>query len=313
MNFPKILLILLCTLALSPSFAQDYERIDATIQLYPTRVNSPEELSFFIARDFTTDEEKVRAIYSWLILNIVYEPSEYDQFDYSFKNYRERNSKDEKLREKIIARTLKKGIAVCEGYAMTFEKLCQLLEINNYLVRGDTKSSFNDIGRAFKLNHMWNVIYIGESPYLFDATWGAGKHDGVKFTKDPTYFFYKTAPAQFIKSHYPDMPEDSFLSELLTQEEYLDRPIIIDKSLFMEDIISPKKGVISSDTYKKTIPFEIRIASPKKITYSYGKKEKKVLYTEGDGVIKFNITKASGNKNLLVYFDGKPVLAYKVR
>ena len=300
-------------LLLWTSNAQDYERIDATIQLYPTTVNSPEELSFFITRDFTTDEEKVRAIYSWLIQNVAYEPDEYDQFDYSFKNYRERNSKDEKLREKIINRTLKKGIAVCEGYAMVFEKLCQLMDIKNYLVRGDTKSSFKDIGREFKLNHMWNVVYIDDAPYLFDATWGAGKHDGVKFTKDPTYFFYKTPPQQLIKSHYPSMEADTFLDTPMVRNDYLTMPIVINKSLFIEQIISPKQGVLYSEMFGKTITFEIRTAAPDRISYSYGKKEKKVLFTESDGVIKFDINKASGDSNLLIYFDNKPALAYKIK
>lgn len=33
-------------------FSQDYNRVDATIQLYPETVASSEELSKFIARDF---------------------------------------------------------------------------------------------------------------------------------------------------------------------------------------------------------------------------------------------------------------------
>lgn len=297
----------------APIFGQDYERIDATIQLYPTSVDHPEELSFFIDRDFQTDEEKVRAVYSWLIQNVAYEPSEYDQFDYSFKNYRERNAKDEKLRKKIVRRTLKKGVAVCEGYAMTFEKLCQLLGINNYLVRGDTKSSFNDIGRAFKSNHMWNVAYIDGAPFLFDATWGAGKHDGVKFTKDPTYFYYKIPPMQLIKSHYPSIPEDTFLAEPVPQKEYLKMPIIIDKSIFIDDLITPKEGVLLAAQYFGTIPFEIKTEGPQKITFSYGNVKEEVPYTMSDGIVKFEVTAISGNNNLLISFDDQPVLAYKVK
>jgi hypothetical protein len=73
--------------------AQDYERVDATIQMYPRSFNAAEELSTFITRDFISEEEKVRAIYTWIIMNVAYEPDEYKQFNYNFKNYRERNLK----------------------------------------------------------------------------------------------------------------------------------------------------------------------------------------------------------------------------
>ena len=56
------LLILLTFLLSAQISAQDYERIDATIELYPTSFNSVEELANFITRDFQTEEEKVRAM-----------------------------------------------------------------------------------------------------------------------------------------------------------------------------------------------------------------------------------------------------------
>ena len=90
------LLHLFVLLLFGSAYAQDYERVDATIQLYPTSFNAAEELSAFITRDFISEEEKVRAIYTWIIMNVAYEPDEYKQFNYNFKNYRERNLKEEK-------------------------------------------------------------------------------------------------------------------------------------------------------------------------------------------------------------------------
>ena len=193
--FKKYLLgiLLLLSSNISLSIAQSNDVIDATIELYPTSVNTPEELSKFITRDFKTDEAKIRAIYTWLIQNVAYNPAEYKLFNYSFKNYRERNVKEEKTRRQIINHTLQTGSAVCEGYAMVFEKLCQLQGIDNYLVRGDTKTNFNDIGRTFANNHMWNVAIIEGKPYLFDPTWGAGKYN-TKFIKEPSYYYYKIKP-----------------------------------------------------------------------------------------------------------------------
>ncbi|MCB0466787.1 MAG: hypothetical protein KDC64_01075 [Aequorivita sp.] len=307
----KLIVVFSIFLSMS-AFAQDYERVDAIISMYPNTFDNPEKLSKFIARDFTSEEDKVRAIYTWIIQNIAYDPDEYKQFDYTFSNYRERNEKDEKLRNKIIQRTLQKGVAVCEGYAMLFEKLCEQQGIKNYLVRGDIKSNFPDIGRPFKRVHMWNVASIEGKYYLFDATWGAGKYNG-KFIKEPSYFYYETPPELFIKTHYPDMPEDAFMDEIMSREQFSEQPLIIEKSLLAKDIESPSKGLLFEDAYFGEILFSIKNIDPEKISYSYGTDIISIEEIEREAnKIKFNVPLIIGAKTLLIYFDGKPALGYKI-
>ncbi len=304
------LIILLC-ISFS-AHSQDFERVDASILLYPKTFDNVEQLSRFITRDFFTEEEKVRAMYSWIVQNVAYDPEEYKKFDYTFKNYREFNELEEKTREKIIKRTLQKGIAVCEGYAMLFEKLCEQQGIKNYLVRGDTKASFSDIGREFKRSHMWNVITIDGKPYLFDVTWGAGKFNG-KFIKEPTYFYYKTPPELFIKSHYPDMFEDAFTENVLTKTEFSERPLIIEQNLLPQDIQFPFKGILYGEEYFSEIAFNIDNVKPNSISYNYGTGDKKIENVERlSNGIKFNVPIALGQENLLIYFDGKPALGYRI-
>lgn len=311
---PTYLLIILLALAPWAQFAQDYERIDATIQLYPTSFNSAEELSNFITRDFHSEEEKVRAIYTWIIQNVAYEPEEYKKFNFNFKNYRERNLKEEKTRAKVIQRTVQKGIAVCEGYAMLFERLCELQGISNYLVRGDIKTNFNDIGRPFKRVHMWNVVIIDAHPYLIDATWGAGRYQG-KFIKEPSYFYYKTPPELFAKTHYPQLEEDAFLSKPFSKEEFAALPLLIEPNLKMEDLQEPKLGVISSVDSDGMINFSVKNATPKAVaySYSYGKDKKPVEVTLADNTLQFDIPIELGGDKLLIFFDDKPALGYKVK
>ena len=307
----KLLLLFFIFLNLSV-FAQDYERVDAIISMYPNNFENPEKLSKFVARDFTSEEDKVRAIYTWIIQNIAYDPDEYKQFDYTFTNYRERNDKDEKLRVKIIERTLQKGVAVCEGYAMLFEKLCEQQGIKNYLVRGDIKSNFPDIGRPFKRIHMWNVAIIDNKPYLFDATWGAGKYNG-KFIKEPSFFYYRTPPQLFIKTHYPDMPEDAFLDTSISREQFAKLPLIIEKNLLPENIEFPTQGLLFEDEYFDEILFSIKNIHPEKISYSYGTDIISIEEIEREANnIKFNVPLTIGGKTLLIYFDGKPALGYKI-
>tara|TARA_R100000935_G_scaffold58637_1_gene96696 strand:- start:561 stop:1490 length:930 start_codon:yes stop_codon:yes gene_type:complete len=293
-------------------FAQNYERVDAVLTMYPNTFDSPEKLAKFIARDFNTEEDKVRAIYTWIIQNVAYDPEEYKKFDYKFSNYRERNEKDEKLRHKIIKRTLKTGRAVCEGYAMLFERLCELQGIKNYLVRGDIKSNFSDIGRPFKRIHMWNVTYIDGKPYLFDTTWGAGKYNGT-FIKEPSYFYYKTPPELLIKTHFPDMAEDTFLGDGFTKEQFAEQPLVIERDLLINDIESPANGLIYSDAYFDEIIFSIKNVNPAQVSYSYGDLtiEIKDVFRD-ENRIKFNVPLAEKAKQLLIYFDGKPALGYRI-
>lgn len=302
----------LCVCITAPSLAQDFEQVDATVQFYPNNFNDVNELSALIGRDFTTDEEKVRAIYGWIIHNVVYDPNEYEVFNYSFKDYRERNAKEENTRNKTIQRTLQKGIAVCEGYAMLFEKLCELQGIQNYLVRGDIKTSFDDIGREFKRVHMWNVAYIDGQPYLFDATWGAGRYN-QKFIKEPSYYWYKTKPSLFIKSHYPDVVDDAFLEFKFRKEAFSALPLIIKKDLMIEDVKRPEQGVISSEEHEQEITFLLKTVAPKNMSYSYdfGKKERIKKFKNEDGFLEFQV-KTQPRSNLVIYFEDKPALAYKV-
>ncbi|MEL6810193.1 MAG: transglutaminase-like domain-containing protein [Bacteroidota bacterium] len=290
---------------------QDYEQVDATIELYPSSFTTAEELSRLISRDFTSEEHKVRAIYTWIIRNVAYEPEEYKQFNFNFKNYRERNTKEEKTRQKVIQRTIDKGIAVCEGYAMLFERLCELQGISNYLVRGDIKTNFNDIGRPFKKLHMWNVAVIDGNPYLFDPTWGAGKYND-RFIKEPTYFYYKTPPELFAKTHYPHMAEDTFLEREFSREDFAALPLLIEEGLRIQDVISPMQGVISSLDEDGQIDFKIRSRQVERITYSFGSEKKTVAFLRQDGFLEFHIPLKLGSRQLLIYFDGKPAMGYKI-
>jgi len=292
--------------------SQDSERVDATILLYPTECDSPEEISKFITRDFATEEEKVRAIYSWIIQNIAYEPNEYKKFDYRFSNYRERNKKEEITRNKIIERTLQKGIAVCEGYAFLFEKLCELQGITNYLVRGNTKTTIQNIGEEYNANHMWNVAIIEGNAYLFDPTWGSGKYQ-QKFIKEPSYFYYKTPPELLFKTHYPDIFEDAFISEAISKQEFLEMPLIIIKELLLSDIETPKKGIIYTEMYFDEIQFSIKNVTPESISYSFGTEIIPVKkFEKTNGKIEFSVPLQLGVNRLMIYFDHQPALGYRI-
>lgn len=291
--------------------AQDYVKADATIVFYPETFEDAVQFNKMLSRDFTNDEEKVRAIYSWLIKNIAYDPEAYKLFNYNFKNYRERNTKEEKSRKKIIAHTLNTGKAVCEGYAMTFEKLLTLQGIENYLIQGDTKTHFKDIDRDFGLNHMWNAIKIDGQWHLFDPTWGAGKYTN-KFIKEPSYFYYKIAPEVLIKTHYPKDIADAFVKETPSFKDFSQQPVYIDAGLEIIETITPKLGVINKNQSSKELTFGF-ITKATNAAYSYdGKKFPVKTIEQTDKGMHFTIPLQVNTKTLLIYLDDKPVLAYKI-
>ncbi len=306
------LIIILIALFSNNVFAQDYTRVDATIQLYPERFDEVSRFNSFLSRDFNTDEEKVRAIYSWLIKNISYDPEAYKLFNYNFKNYRERNQKEERSRKKIIDYTLKTGKAVCEGYAMTFEKLLTLQGIDNYLIQGDTKTHFKDIDRDFNLNHMWNAIKIDGSWFLFDATWGAGKYTN-RFIKEPSYFYYKTPPEALVKTHYPEDITDAYADNSLSFATFSKQPIYIDPSLELTDYPTSTIGVINKEQNSKVLEFGFK-AKPSQISYKYdGDTFPVKAITETEHGVDFTIPLQRNAKTLLIYLDDKPVLAYIIK
>lgn len=303
--------VLMCFATLS--WSQNEDHVAAVLGLYPDSFQSAEAFSAAISRDFTTDEDKVRAVFYWLITHVAYDPDEYKKFNYTFKNYRERNQKEEETRKKIIDRTLKKGRAVCEGYAMVFEKVLGLQGIQNYVVRGDTKTQFKDIGRTFNTNHMWNIAYIDGLPYLFDVTWAAGRYT-TKFIKEPNETFYKTEPTLFVNTHYPEMPEDALLPELETRSQFFNKPLIITPKLTLLEIQHPKEGILKRDAYFDSFRFDLQLKADTTISYAYDQESQQpvdgFVYDEG---IRFEIPIHTTAKTLLIFMNNKPALGYKIK
>ena len=104
-------------------------------------------------------------------LYVGYNPEEYKRFNYVFKLMRERNQREEHRRKLIIERNLQQGVAVCEGYAVVFECIGELLRIPIYPVLGDIKTRFDDIGRPSETRHLWNIATIDGQKYLFNCNW----------------------------------------------------------------------------------------------------------------------------------------------
>ena len=139
----KLLFFILFCLLLSKSRGQDFERIDAIVDTYPSSFKTSKKLADQISKDFDSELDRAKAIFSWITKNISYNYQESGQYyaDYansyksvqnkyysSFRsaNYMEYNSAksgskkhlktEKKYRAKLSKRVISNGSAVCEGY-----------------------------------------------------------------------------------------------------------------------------------------------------------------------------------------------------
>ncbi|PZQ83555.1 MAG: hypothetical protein DI548_10715 [Flavobacterium johnsoniae] len=66
----KIITLFLC-FCINNSFSKDFLEVDEIVKKYPSKVQSLETISNMIKKDFISDSEKARAVYSWIAFNIV--------------------------------------------------------------------------------------------------------------------------------------------------------------------------------------------------------------------------------------------------
>lgn len=104
-----------------------------------------EELANEICVGCKTDEEKVQAIYQWIIQNF-----EYDYDYYAFIQYFN------------VRRTLHTRKGVCYDFANLFAALCRSLDIPCYVIDGAPYDS--------SANHTWNRVYFNAIWWNVDVT-----------------------------------------------------------------------------------------------------------------------------------------------
>lgn len=172
-----------------------------------------DKLAHRLTDGYTTDEEKVAAIHSWIIHNIKYDVGKWMSCDYS---------------KTSTKRILFKRKAVCTGYTELFNELCKYAKIQSVFISGYSKSEYTDIGDKFYLDeHTWNAVYLNNEWRLIDACWDAGFIEYYKrtfagyfvfaftlgtsdrlvyrphFSHHPTNTYYNKSGEYFITNHVP--------------------------------------------------------------------------------------------------------------
>ncbi len=301
--------------------AQQYNNVDQIISNYPKSFSSPEKLAEHINKQFDSDEEKARAIYTWIARNVKYDVKALSKKKKRKRmKYKSRADRAMKLRKqsmKIEDRAISENKAQCKGYSALFKRLCDLTGLYSYIIPGTSKSREFDIGKPPKVsNHAWNAVQIDKKWYLVDATFGAGSVDFREKTFHPDfndkYFF--TPPEKFFLNHYPK--EKSWLLTNKNPEDFANLPLYHGEFLKTGfELDEPNTGIINIkgiDTIQVKIKADCQIDT---MSYSFNyEKEPHMAEVKNDnGLCTFDVVFPNKRRGYLTLFhEEKAIVTFKV-
>ena len=145
--------------------SQERNRIDEIVSSYPKNVKTVGEIGTRILSDFNLPQDRARAAFSWIAINISYDKSISEErnskYAFSYKTEQEKKRKEIAFHDQLLTDVLKSRSAVCDGYSVLFERLCLFLGLESAVIRGTLKSDPSQIGnKELPLNHALNAVKI---------------------------------------------------------------------------------------------------------------------------------------------------------
>lgn len=316
------ILTLLILLISAATHAQDYAKVDNIVSAYPTSFKTVDAFADKIKTDFKSDEDKARAIFTWIAKNVKYDLAAYGLREapaaFSFRTQEEKEAKLRKFKDDLALKTLKTKKGVCEGYATLFESLAVKTGLEAVVVPGTSKSHPTHIGKQpGASDHAWNAVKINGQWKLLDVTWGAGTITGEKpafqFRFNDKYFL--TEPELFVLNHYPDK-EKWLLSDKITKEDFANTPLYYGNYLMGGyEFTSPGIGTFI-DKKADVVPFKIRnLKSTDKVAYAFSRDKvfKEVKPRQNGEFAEFEVQlPPNSNGYLTVYINQRSVASYRI-
>jgi len=270
-NLKSMKLLIIFFMVVGVTTAQDFSSIKETTDQY-AGLMTVEKLAKTIAKDFSTNEDKVKALFCWLAKNIRYDLEEFynpnRQTRTTFR-YRTPEEKEEKLKainDNIVRNTLRSRKAVCEGYARTFAEVCTSLGIENEIISGYVRTSSHVIGKPLaEPNHAWNAVKLNNDWVFIDATWGAGAENNGRWYRKFNPYYYNIPKEKHFKTHLPEKSIWKLRIGRMEKEEFYRQPIFSNDFLNSNvDLLSPNSGVLTKNK-KGAVEILLAKASDKEI------------------------------------------------
>lgn len=221
------------------------------------------ELAFSLTKNYFTESQKVRAIFSWIAQHIEYKTRKTIRRK-SVTNIKllkpldsiNVNSADEYVAESVI----RNQSGLCEGYARLFKTLCDYAGIQSVLITGYARGDMYHVSTKFVSNHYWNAVFVDGDWHLLDVTWASGyfTYDNQDFVKHFDDYYFFTEPRKFILDHFPDDLSWALLKDPEAPEEFHNSPFKQRNFIkYNINYYSPSKGIISASV-GDTLNFELK-------------------------------------------------------
>jgi transglutaminase/protease-like cytokinesis protein 3 len=171
--------------------AKDYQYIDSIMRCCPAQhTRSAEDIARYIASKFNSENDKLRAAYSWISQQISYDVGAmYVGLKYKYES-------------EVVERVLKTRQTVCFGYVVTFKAIAAHLGLKIIVVRGYTKQN----GKIDVIPHAWCAVKYNNRWRLIDPTWSSGYLSSGVFHRRFNDKWFLVHPDTMINTHIPFDP-----------------------------------------------------------------------------------------------------------
>ena len=190
------LLVLLLVSITGIAQDNDYDT-DRKIKAIPdSQTHSTNAIAAFINTHFTSDLDKVRAAYTWVVHNIKYDTDSMYAINWNMGGSLK------------ITESLRRRKGVCENFSGIFIDILSKAGLQGVTIDGYTKQA-NVVN---KTGHTWSAVNLDNTWYLFDPTWDKDRVHG--------YQYFKVTPGDLANSHMPFDPLWQFTENPITHREF---------------------------------------------------------------------------------------------
>ncbi len=209
---------------------QDYPKVDSFATNFKQKYQDMADLARQLTQPFSSEQEKARAIFTWLAANIRYDvdkfmnPPAMPRFSGRTKSEIETEVREYHGKETAKQFKAKKG--VCADYSRMYKTMCDAVGLQCEIITGDARDFHRPYRNVHNNPHAWNAVEWGGRWHLLDATWGAGYVHNGKFKRDDCPGFFDTPPAVFSQNHLPDDVKWQLLEKPLTKKEFANQPLV---------------------------------------------------------------------------------------
>lgn len=89
-------------------YSQDFLTVDATVASYPHSFSDVDQLAQLIKKDFTSENDKARAVFSWIAQNVQFDDVQSGKAAFTYKTEQERIQKEKKYKAEIVVKAFKR-------------------------------------------------------------------------------------------------------------------------------------------------------------------------------------------------------------